>query len=238
MYKPDIGITPEDRVTQFAPLVKRIAYHFMTRVPASVEVNDLIQVGMMGLMEAAYNYDASHGAQFETYATQRIRGAMLDELRNADWMPRSSRKNLRTIETSIHRLEHELGRTPNEQEIADKLNLPLAEYQKMLDDARGYQLIYYEDYEEEGENDQLDSMKADRSSNPADILDEQGFRSGLIAAIDTLPEREKLVMALYYEQELNLKEIGEVLSVSESRVCQLHSQAVARLRSKLKDWLK
>ena len=113
-------------------------------------------------------------------------------------MPRSSRKNLRTIETSIHRLEHELGRTPNEQEIADKLNLPLAEYQKMLDDARGYQLIYYEDYEEEGENDQLDSMKADRSSNPADILDEQGFRSGLIAAIDTLPEREKLVMALYY----------------------------------------
>ena len=149
MYKPDIGITPEDRVAQFAPLVKRIAYHFMTRVPASVEVNDLIQVGMMGLMEAAYNYDASHGAQFETYATQRIRGAMLDELRDADWMPRSSRKNLRTIEASIHRLEHELGRSPNEQEIANALNLPLAEYQQMLDDARGYQLIYYEDYEEE-----------------------------------------------------------------------------------------
>jgi RNA polymerase sigma factor for flagellar operon FliA len=192
----------------------------------------------MGLMEAAFNYDASHGAQFETYATQRIRGAMLDELRNADWMPRSSRKNLRTIEKTIHQLEHELGHAPNEQNIADALNLPLANYQQMLDDARGYQLIYYEDYEAEGENDQFDNLKADRGSNPADILDEQGFRAGLVTAIETLPEREKLVMALYYEQELNLKEIGEVLSVSESRVCQLHSQAVARLRSKLKDWLK
>lgn len=238
MYKPDIGITPDDRIRQFAPLVKRIAYHFMARVPASVDVNDLIQAGMIGLMEAAYNFDATQGAQFETYATQRVRGAMLDELRDADWMPRSSRKNLRTIEAAIHRLENRLGRAPHEQDIAQELGMPLADYQQMLDDARGFQLIHYEDFDEDGDNAQLDNLKADHKSNPADILDDVGFHAGLAGAIDTLPEREKLVMALYYEQELNLKEIGEVLGVSESRVCQLHSQAVARLRTKLKDWLK
>ncbi len=238
MYKPDIGITPEDRIRQFAPLVKRIAYHFMTRVPASVDVNDLIQAGMIGLMEAAYNFDASQGAQFETYATQRVRGAMLDELRDADWMPRSSRKNLRNIENTIHKLEHRLGHAPTEQDIAREMGLPLADYQQMLDDARGYQLIHYEDNGDDGDNDQLDALKADHGSNPIDIVDDRGFHAGLVGAIDTLPEREKLVMALYYDEELNLKEIGEVLGVSESRVCQLHSQAVARLRTKLKDWLK
>ncbi|MEW9897474.1 RNA polymerase sigma factor FliA [Chitinivorax sp. PXF-14] len=237
MYKPDLGVTPEDRIRQFGPLVKRIAYHFMTRVPASVEVDDLIQVGLIGLMEAAHNFDPTQGAQFETYASQRIRGAMLDELRDADWMPRSTRKNLRTIEATIQRLEQTLGRPPSEQEIANSLQLPLADYQQMLGDTRGYQLIYYEDYDEDGEHDQLDHFAADHHSNPLDSLDDMDFRKHLAAGVAALPDREKMVMALYYEQELNLKEIGEVLGVTESRVCQLHSQAVARLRGNLSDWL-
>ncbi|WP_137935970.1 RNA polymerase sigma factor FliA [Chitinivorax sp. B] len=237
MYKPDIGVTPEDRVHQFAPLVKRIAYHFMTKVPASVDVEDLIQVGLIGLMEAAHNFDASQGAQFETYASQRIRGAMLDFLREADWMPRNTRRNLRTIEATIQRMEQRLGRPATELEIAGEMNLPLADYQQMLDDARGYQLIYYEDYEDEGEHSQLDRFAADTEANPFHALDDADFRKHLKQGIDMLPEREKLVMALYYEQELNLKEIGEVLAVTESRVCQLHSQAIARLRGQLTDWL-
>ncbi|MBB5017823.1 RNA polymerase sigma factor for flagellar operon FliA [Chitinivorax tropicus] len=237
MYKPDIGVTPEDRIHQFAPLVKRIAYHFMTKVPASVEVDDLIQTGLIGLMEAAHHFDPTQGAQFETYASQRIRGAMLDFLREADWMPRNTRRNLRLIEATIQKLEQRLGRPATEQEIAKEMNLSLADYQQMLDDARGYQLIYYDDYDEDGEHEQLDRFAADAQANPFHTLDDADFRKHLKLGIEALPEREKMVMALYYEQELNLKEIGEVLSVTESRVCQLHSQAIARLRAQLGDWV-
>nr|WP_282099234.1 RNA polymerase sigma factor FliA [Deefgea sp. CFH1-16] len=188
-------------------------------------------------MEAARNFDPDAGVQFETFASQRIRGAMLDELRNADWLPRQARRNMREIERATVQLEQVLGRAALESEIAQKMNLPLTEYQDMLGDARGHQLLHYEDFEQDGDNDQLDQYAADTHNNPAQVLTDAHFRDQLIAGIALLPEREKLLMALYYDEELNLKEIGAVLGVSESRVCQLHSQAIARLRGKLKDWL-
>jgi RNA polymerase sigma factor for flagellar operon FliA len=225
-------------VRELAPLVKRIAHHFMAKLPASVEVDDLIQAGLMGLLDAARNFDDGQGAQFETYAVQRIRGSILDELRSADWVPRSVRKNMRRIENATAGLAHQLARAPTETEIAQRMDLPLADYQQMLLDARGHLLLHYEDFHgDEDGADFFDTLvtEAGRRS-PLDILEDAGFRTHLIDAIEGLPEREKLVMGLYYERELNLKEIGEVLGVTESRVCQLHSQAVGRLRGRLRAW--
>lgn len=223
-------------IAEYAQLVKRLAYQLVARLPPSVQVDDLVQAGMMGLLDAINCYDESHGAQFETYATQRIRGAMLDELREADWAPRSVRRNARDIELAIHHLEQALGQPPNEQQIADKLGVPLAEYQGMLADARGHQLVHYDDFE----NDDGESIAfnlADDRPTPFQLLQDEGMRAGLVQAITELPEREKLVMAMYYQEDLNLKEIGAVLGVSESRVCQLHSQAIMRIRSKMKEWV-
>ena len=223
-------------VEQMAPLVKRIAYHFMARLPASVHVDDLIQAGLLGLLDAAKNFDDTQGAQFETYAIQRIRGSILDELRHADWLPRNVRKNLRRIEATINLLEQRLGRTPKEQELAEEMGVALDEYQHMLLESRGYQLLHYEDFQESEDSDFFDVFVAQNQVGPLDVLEDQRFRRALVQAIGVLPEREKMVMGLYYEQEMNLKEIGEVLGVSESRVCQLHSQAVARLRSRLRSY--
>ena len=231
------GLEKEQYATKYAPLVKRIAYHLMAKLPASVQVDDLIQVGMMGLLDAVSNYDDTQGAQFETYAVQRIRGAMLDELRQSDWLPRSARKSLRQIETAMSALEQRLCRAPTERELADELHVGLAEYQQMLLDARGCQLLHYEDMQESGESDFFERHCSDESSEPLASLSDGRFRAKLIEVIGILPEREKLMMAMYYEEELNLREIGEVLGISESRVCQLHSQAIARLRSHLKEWL-
>jgi RNA polymerase sigma factor for flagellar operon FliA len=231
------GLEKNQYVVQYAPLVKRIAYHLMARLPASVQVDDLIQVGMIGLLDAVSNYDDTQGAQFETYAVQRIRGAMLDELRQCDWLPRSARKALRQIETAMNALEQRVCRAPTEREVADELHLSLDDYQQLLLDARGCQLLHYEDLQTGDEEDFFERHCADDSAEPFAILQDGRFREKLIEAIGILPEREKLMMAMYYEEELNLREIGEVLGVSESRVCQLHSQAMARLRGKLKEWL-
>ena len=231
------GLEKNQYVVQYAPLVKRIAYHLMARLPASVQVDDLIQVGMIGLLDAVSNYDDTQGAQFETYAVQRIRGAMLDELRQCDWLPRSARKTLRQIETAMNALEQRVCRAPTEREVADELHVSLDDYQQMLLDARGCQLLHYEDLQGGEDEDFFERHCADDSAEPFAKLQDGRFREKLIEAIGILPEREKLMMAMYYEEELNLREIGEVLGVSESRVCQLHSQAMARLRSKLKEWL-
>ncbi len=224
-------------VNELAPLVKRIAYHFMAKLPASVSVDDLIQAGLIGLLDAAKNFDDTQGAQFETYAIQRIRGSILDELRQADWLPRNVRKNLRKIEGAIAKLEQQFGRAPREAELAEHMQVPIEDYQHMLLDARGHQLLHYEDFQESEDSDFFDSyMSLDGHRGPLEALEDEGFRRSLVQAISALPDREKLVMGLYYEQEMNLKEIGEVLGVSESRICQLHSQAVARLRSRMRTW--
>ena len=226
----------DEQITKYAPLVKRIAYHMMARLPASVEVDDLIQVGLIGLMDAVGRFDGTQGAQFESYATQRIRGAMLDELREADWLPRHVRQKSRQIEAAIHRLEQRNGKSPSEQEISAELGMPIDQYQSMLGDVKCSQLLYYEDFSDEDSASFLERYLADGSSDPLAVLEDEGFRSSLIAAIHHLPERERSMMGMYYEQDMNLKEIGAVLGVSESRVCQLHSQAVARLRAQLKIW--
>jgi RNA polymerase sigma factor for flagellar operon FliA len=222
-------------LTEHMPLVKRLAHQMKAKLPASVEVDDLIQAGMIGLLDAISRYEENHGAQFETYAVLRIRGAMLDELRSNDWMPRSTRQNMRKVEQAMASLQQQLGRPPSESEIARSMKLSLADYQDMLGDSGGHQLVYYEDFHDEDGNDSWLDRYAVDEDDPLRALMETDFRQAVIDAIDALPPREKLLMGLYYEEELNLKEIGAVMGVSESRVSQLHSQAVGRMRSYLKE---
>ena len=222
---------------QYSPLVRRLAHQMMAKLPANVVVDDLIQVGMIGLADALSRFDPAQGVQIETFATQRIRGAMLDELRGADWLSRGTRKQQRDIEKAVHRLEQRLGRAPHESEIAVEMGLSLDDYQEMLGKVRGTQLIYLEDMSgDEGDQDFLDRHVADRGSDPQHLLQDDRMRHALVEAIKKLPEREQLVMSLYYEEDMNLKEIAAVLGVTESRVCQLHSQSIARLRVKLREW--
>ncbi len=236
MYTAKGQLDRDAMIRQHVPLVRRIAHHMIAKLPPNVELDDLIQVGMIGLAEALSRYEAAQGVQFETFATQRIRGAMLDELREGDWMSRSSRKSQKEIEQAVHRLEHRLGRSPLESEIADELGLELADYQSLLGKVRGTQLVYLEDMthgqdEEEGF---LERHVADNGADPMALLRDQRLRASLVTAIQGLPEREQHIMGMYYEHDMNLKEIAAVLGVTESRVCQLHSQAIARLRAKMR----
>jgi RNA polymerase sigma factor for flagellar operon FliA len=222
-------------LTEHAPLVKRLAHQMKAKLPPSVEVDDLVQAGMMGLLDAINRYEENHGAQFETYAVLRIRGAMLDELRSSDWMPRSTRANMRKVEQAMATLQQQLGRPPSESEVAKSLKLSLPDYQDLLGDSGGHQLVYYEDFhDDEGGDSFLDRHAVD-DADPLKSLLDTDFRQTVIDAIDALPPREKMLMGLYYEEELNLKEIGAVMGVSESRVSQLHTQAVARLRTYLRE---
>jgi len=223
-------------IKQYQPLVRRLAHHMMAKLPPSVEVDDLIQVGLIGLADALTRFEANQGVQFETFATQRIRGAMLDELRENDWMSRGSRKSQRDIETAMRRVEHRLGRTPKESEIAAELGLTLVDYQSLLGKVRGTQLVYLEDMSRRNEDDDsyLDRHVADSAADPLNMLRDHKLREALVAAIKLLPEREQHIMSMYYEQDMNLKEIAAVLDVTESRICQLHSQSIARLRAKMR----
>jgi RNA polymerase sigma factor for flagellar operon FliA len=205
------------------------------KLPPSVEVDDLVQAGMIGLLDAISRYEETHGAQFETYAVLRIRGAMLDELRNSDWLPRSMRQNMRKIEAAMSSLQQKLGHPPTESEVAKLLKLSLSEYQDMLGDGGGHQLVYYEDFHDNEGNDSFLDRYAVDDADPLRSLLDGDFRQAVIDAIDALPPREKILMGLYYEEEMNLKEIGAVMGVSESRVSQLHTQAVARLRAALRE---
>jgi RNA polymerase sigma factor for flagellar operon FliA len=236
MYTAAGTLDLEQRIAEHAPLVRRMAHHLAAKLPASVAIDDIIQAGMIGLMDAAARYEESQGTQFETYASQRIRGAMLDELRQNDWLPRSMRKSLRKVEGAVAKLEQKLGRAPSEGELAKELNVSLAEYQQLLQEARGYTLLHIDDFNADDEDGFLERNVPDNRDNPFEKVKDARFRAELIKAIDALPEREKLLLSLYYEQELNFKEIADVLEVSESRVCQLHGQAVARLRSRMRDW--
>ncbi|MDT8999326.1 RNA polymerase sigma factor FliA [Paucibacter sp. APW11] len=224
-------------IRQYSPLVRRLAHQMIAKLPANVEIDDLIQVGLIGLTDALSRFDIGQGVQFETFATQRIRGAMLDELRGGDWMSRGTRRQQRTIESAVHKLEQKLGRAPHESEIAVEMGITLAEYQELLGKVRGTQLVHLEDMSgDDGDEDYLDRHVADDSRNPMALLQDHRMRQALVAAIKNLPEREQYVMSMYYEHDMNLKEIAAVLKVTESRVCQLHSQAIARLRVKLRDW--
>ncbi|MEI6803275.1 MAG: RNA polymerase sigma factor FliA [Burkholderiales bacterium] len=236
MYTAKGQLDRDALIRQYQPLVRRLAHHMMAKLPHSVEVDDLIQVGLIGLTDALSRFEATQGVQFETFATQRIRGAMLDELRDTDWMSRSSRKGQKDIEIAMRRLEHTLGRTPLESEIAREMGLSLADYQALLGKVRGTQLVYLEDMHgnNEDEDNYLDRHVADSEADPLNLLRDQRLRSALVSAIKTLPEREQFIMSMYYEQDMNLKEIAAVLDVTESRVCQLHSQSIARLRAKMR----
>ncbi|MEX3526559.1 MAG: RNA polymerase sigma factor FliA [Burkholderia sp.] len=231
----EAGMGQAEVLAKYAPLVRRLGLQLVAKMPASVDLDDLIQAGMIGLLDAASRYKEDQGAQFETYATQRIHGAMLDELRSNDWLPRSLRKTSREVEQAVHRVEQQLGRSANESEIASHLEMPPPDYQSMLQDLHGSQLIYYEDFDRSADDEPfLDRYRVDHSDPLSALLDDH-LRAALVEAIERLPEREKLLMSLYYERGLNLREIGAVLEVSESRVCQLHRQAVARLRARLRE---
>lgn len=236
MYTVKGKVNKDSLLTEHMPLVKRLAHHMKAKLPPSVEVDDLVQAGMIGLLDAINRYEETHGAQFETYAVMRIRGAMIDELRSSDWVPRSLRQDMRKIENAMSVLQQKLGRPPAESEVAQSLKLSLEAYQEMLGEGGGHQLLYYEDFKnEDGSDSFLDRYAQDDEADPLRAMMDTGFRQAVIDAIDALPPREKLLMGLYYEEELNLKEIGAVLGVSESRVSQLHTQAVSRLRSTLRE---
>ena len=221
-------------VIRHAELVKRIAYHLAGRLPASVEVSDLIQAGMLGLLEAASNYTADRGASFETYAGIRIRGAMLDALRKLDWAPRSVHRKARAAAAAVRELEAEFGREARDIEIAEKMGVSLDEYHRIAQDAASCRVASLDD--SSGDEESLLGRVEDEGADPFLDATEQGFRTSLAHAIKELPERERLVMSMYYDDELNLKEIGAVLKVTESRVCQLHGQALVRLKARLADW--
>ena len=221
-------------VVRYAPLVKRIAHHLLLRMPASVQIDDLIQSGMIGLLEAAKKYDVTKGASFETYAGIRIRGSMLDEVRKGDWAPRSVHRKSRKVAEAIKAIEARTGKDAKDKDIADELEIGLNAYYAILQDASGSRLFSFDDIME-GDDSAIE-LAAGELPGPCDGLQRDSFKAHLSNAIDGLPEREKLVLALYYEEELNLKEIGEVIGVSESRVSQIHSQAAMRLRSRLSDW--
>ncbi|MCX7093543.1 MAG: RNA polymerase sigma factor FliA [Methylobacter sp.] len=224
----------DERVMQHAPLVKRIAYHLLSRLPDSVQVDDLIQAGMLGLLEAIKNYDVSQGASFETYAGIRIRGSMLDEVRRSDWTPRSVHKKSRMVADAIRTLENKTGREAKDVEVAEHLGISLDEYNHILQDSSSSHIFSVEELAQAG--DQYLDEASSLDEEPIDLLSRESFEQALANAIANLPERERLIISLYYDEELNLREIGEILNISESRVSQISSQAVLRLRSRLSEW--
>lgn len=222
-------VPPEELVRRHAGLVKRIAYHLAARLPSHVNAEDLIQAGMIGLLESAKHFDDSRGASFETYAGIRIRGAMLDELRKVDWAPRSVHRNARQIAEAIREVERRTGHDASDAEIAAELGMPLEQYHGMVADSARTQVLSMSVEEDEKGIGEI----ADDSDGPEALVERDDFQRALTDAIKELPERERLVMSLYYEQEMNLREIGKTLDITESRVCQIHGQALVRLRARL-----
>lgn len=229
---------PVRNIEDHMDLVKRIAYHLKGRLPSSVQVEDLMQAGMIGLIEAMQKYDASQGASFETYAGIRIRGAMLDEIRKGDWTPRSVHRKAREVSEAVRAVENRTGREARDEEVASEMGISMDEYHQALKDAVTTQVLSIDqpDHDDLSE-DQISLQDAADEGEPMKDLLHNQFHEHLSQAISSLPEREQLVMSLYYDEELNLKEIGAVLGVSESRVCQIHGQALTRIRARLKDWI-
>jgi RNA polymerase sigma factor for flagellar operon FliA len=225
---------PDELVLRHGELVKRIAYHVVSRLPSHIEVDDLIQAGMIGLLNAAQNFEPTKGANFETYAGIRIRGAMLDEARRSNWTPRSTFRNAKQVSLAIRSIENRTGRDAKGPEIAGALGVSLDEYHRMVESAASSRILSYEQLA--GDPERASMLPDAPEDGPETMLEGDQFRDAMAAAIAALPERERLVLSLYYDQELNLREIGEILEVSESRVCQIHGQAVIRVRARLDKW--
>ena len=224
----------QEFIKQYAGLVKRIAHHLIGRLPANIQIGDLIQSGMIGLLEAAKNYDSTKGASFETYAGIRIRGSMLDEIRKGDWAPRSVHRNTRKIAEIINQIENRTGRDARDHEVATALGISIDEYHKMLQDSIGTRVLGFDDMGIR-EDSVVDGLAGSMAGEPLDKLQKADYCSKLAMEVAKLPERERLVLALYYEEELNLREVGEVLGVSESRISQIHGQAMLRLQARMKN---
>lgn len=217
----------DDLVRDYLPLVKKIGLHLVARMPPDIELDDMMQVGMIGLIQASSTYDASQGASFATYAGIRIKGAMLDEVRRNDWKPRSVQQSMKKVTAAINHLESRLGRSVSDSEIAAELDMPLEDYHDLSRELVCSRMTSLDGLDPGDETEDLD---------PLTRIEDVELKSMLAKAIKTLPEKEMLMMSLYYGDELNLKEIGEVLGVSESRVSQIHGQALARVRAKVAQW--
>jgi len=224
-------------ILSYAPLVRYVAGRLGSGLPAHVDEGDLVSYGLLGLINAIERYDPTRDIKFETYAIVRIKGAIIDELRALDWVPRSVRSRAREIERAIAELESKLGRAPNDEEIAGKIGISVDELAESLTDISRSSIAALDElWAVSGEGDQvslLDTIEDTSGAQPAEALDETDLRETLADAIARLPEREKLVITLYYYEELTLREIGEVLGVTESRISQLHTKAVLRLKSRL-----
>lgn len=211
-------------------LVKSIAQHICVRLPAGYSLDDLVQVGLIGLLEASKVYDASLGASFKSYASIRVRGAIMDELRRQSWVPRSVQQKSRKLSKAIQSVENKLGRAASDREIAAEMNESLDDYHETLEMVTGCSVFSLDDEDNTFEPASDDDIQLNEIQDAA-------VKKKLAEVIGSLPYQEKMVVALYYDKELNLKEIGEVLEVSESRVCQIHSQAVSRMRARMRQWL-
>jgi RNA polymerase sigma factor for flagellar operon FliA len=226
--------TSDEVVRHYVSMVRRAAYHLAGRVPDSVQVDDLVQAGMLGLLDAYQKYDSRQGASFETYAHKRIRGAMLDELRKCNWTPRSVTRMERDIYRTIREIEAELGRNARDTEVAERLGISLKDYHQALQDASASKLFSLDEMMDSGAG--LTESSPVGGANPSAIIEWDEIKEKVTEVMERLPRREKLVMSLYYEQQLNLREIGTILNVSESRVCQIHGRALLRLKAQVSGW--
>lgn len=228
----------EQVILEYSPMIKYVANRIALRLPPHIEIDDLISVGVMGLIDAIEKYDPTRGAKFKTYAEFRVRGSILDELRSLDWVPRSIRQKAAHIDAVSHKLQAKLGRPPEDEEVAAEMGVSLEQFFTLLNETKSMPLISLEDLgitKESGERQSLLECLAGKSDvDPQTQLRLTELKSIIAKAIDSLPEKERLMVSLYYYEELTMKEIGEVLGITESRVSQIHSKAVFRLRTKLR----
>ena len=237
----EIEITTENReevIKRYSPMIKYVANRIAMRLPPHIEVDDLISVGVLGLMDAITKYDSSRGAKFKTYAEFRVRGAILDELRAMDWVPRSIRQKASNVDKVVQSLQAKLSRAPEDEEVAKEMGLSLGQFHDTLNETKSIPIFSLEDLgiaKESGEQQSLlDCLAGKADADPQTQIRLIELKEIIAKAIDALPEKERLMVSLYYYEELTMKEIGAVLEITESRVSQIHSKAVYRLRTKLK----
>ncbi len=225
-------------IEEYAPLIRFVAQKIAIRLPSNIELDDLISAGVIGLMDAIEKYDPTRDNKFKTYAEFRVRGAILDELRTQDWVPRSVREKSKLLDRATSKLEAELGRSPTEEETAARLSMTMDEYYDLVNQVRPVSVLSIDDAQTFSQSDRksiLNILEAAKIANPLVQMSSKSVRDIIAGAIEELPERQRLVLSLYYYEDLNLKEIGLVLRVTESRVSQLHAQAISKLRTRLSD---